>query len=133
MSMVQVPSGRVPESGAPSGEGKVVVAVKTPTMARATTVLLPRELTLAQALAEIRSTAPRDVNAARVLQQLALETSAETFDFLVVTETGEITTVTPATTLQEIAVPREVWTPAGPKVVATAAFEVQAYAPVGVS
>jgi 1-deoxy-D-xylulose 5-phosphate reductoisomerase len=108
----------------------VLTAVKTPLMQRATSALLPGRLTVNQALQELQKIPPKDSHARGVLQQLERETSG-TFDFLVVTQTGEVCKAEPSTTLQEITVPREIRTPRGLETVPTAAFEVQAYAPVG--
>ena len=109
----------------------VLTAVKTPMMPRPTTRLLPGDLTLVQSLAELRNIPPKDANAARVLQQLERETSSGKYDFLVVTRTGQIIKAKPRTPLRDIAVPREVHTSRGLEEVSIAAFEVQAYAPVG--
>jgi hypothetical protein len=110
----------------------VVVAVKTPLMARATSVLLPGGLTVAQSLGEVRKIPPKDAAARRVLQQIDRETSG-VHDFLAVTRTGELVKIDPKkTTLDEIAIPREVKTTQGVEIQPTAAYEVQAYAPVGV-
>lgn len=109
----------------------ILTAVKTPMMPRPTTALLPKDLSLAQSLAELCKIPPKDANATRVLQQLEREISGGKYDFLAVTRTGEIVKVQPTTSLQEIAVPREVRTARGLEEIPTAAFEVQAYAPVG--
>ena len=109
----------------------VVVAVKTPLMPRPTTVRMSGGLTVAQSLRELRKLPPKDAAARRVLQQLDSETSGP-HDFLALTPTGEAARVDPdKTTLKEIAVPREVRTERGIETVPTAAYEVQAYAPVG--
>ena len=109
----------------------VLVAVKTPMMPRATTTLLPGRLTLIQSLEELRKIPPKDANATRILQQLEREMSGGAYDFLAVTPTGEVVTAPPSTTLEEITVPREVRTSRGLEMIPTAAFEIQAYAPVG--
>jgi hypothetical protein len=109
---------------------KVLAMIKTPMMPRPTTALLPAELTLAESLRELRKMPPKDANAARVLEQLERETSS-THDFLAVMHTGEVEKVAPERTLEEIAVPREVRTSRGIEKMPTAAYEVQAYAPVG--
>lgn len=115
----------------PKSDEMVLVAVKTPLMPQATTALLPGGLTLAQALDELRRTPPKDSNGARVLQQLERETLGRAFDFLALKPTGQVAKVEPSTTLREIAVPREIRTPQGLETIPAAAFEVQAYAPVG--
>jgi hypothetical protein len=112
-------------------EEMVMVAVKTPLMPRATTAYLSGRLTMAQSLEQLRKVPPKDATATRVLQQLARETSGP-HDYLVVNRAGEVVKVDPhKTTLLEVAVPREVKTNRGVETVPTAAFEVQAYAPVG--
>jgi hypothetical protein len=111
-------------------EDLVMLAVKTPMMPRATTTMLPRRLTVAQAICEVRRTRPRDANATRVVQQLEREMTG-TFDYLALNPSGGITKVAPSTTLDSIAVPREVRTPSGPKTVPIVGIEVQSYAPVG--
>ena len=109
----------------------VMVAVKTPMMAHATTSLLPSHLTLAQSLQEIRRVPPKDDSGRRVLQQLDRETSSGRYDFLVINKSGEIEKCDPATALATIALPREIRTPRGVELLPTVAFELQAYAPVG--
>jgi hypothetical protein len=100
-------------------------------MARATSAVLPGRLTVAQSLGEVRKIPPKDATARRVLQQIERETSG-VHDFLALSRTGELVKIDPQkTTLDEIAVPREVRTTTGVEVIPTAAYEVQAYAPVG--
>jgi len=113
-----------------SDDEMVLTAVKTPMMPRAATAFLPRTLTLAQALAELRKLPPKDAHGTRVQQQLERETAGK-YDFLAVTRTGEIIKVKPTTALQDIVMPREIRTAQGIEEMPTAAFEVQAYAPVG--
>jgi hypothetical protein len=108
---------------------KVLVAVKTPIMPTATTALVPRELTIGEALEKIRKAPPVDPNAKRVRQQLDREMSG-IYDVLAVTPDG-ITKVKPELPIKEIAVPREIRTSGGIETIPTAALEVQAYAPVG--
>jgi hypothetical protein len=109
----------------------VLVAVKTPLMPRATSALLSGRLTLLQSLERLRALPPQDATATRVLQQLDRETSGP-HDYLAVKDTGEVVKVDPrTTTLSDIAAPRGVHTGRGPEAVPTAAYEVQAYAPVG--
>jgi hypothetical protein len=112
-------------------DGTVVVAVKTAMMPRGTTARLPDSLSAAQAVTEMRRVPPKDAGAMRVLQQLERE-MAGPHDFLAVSKGGEVVKIDPhKTTLRELAVPREVQTARGPETVRVAAFEVQAYAPVG--
>lgn len=112
-------------------EDMVVVAVKTPLMPRATSARLNGNLTVAESVAELRKTPARDASTRRVLQQLEREMSGP-HDYLVLNESGEVVKADPQkTTLRDIAVPREVETMEGAETVPTAAFEVQAYAPVG--
>jgi hypothetical protein len=109
----------------------VVVAVKTPLMPRATSLLMDGRMTLRQSVDRLRRTPPKDQAAAEVIQQLDRE-AAGAHDYLVVTKTGEVRKADPdGTTLVEVAVPREVRTAQGVKTVPTAAIELQAYAPVG--
>jgi hypothetical protein len=90
-----------------------------------------RRLTVAQSLRELRKIPPKDANARRILEQLDRETASQ-HDFLTLNNHGEVVKIDPErTTLQEIAVPREVRTEKGVEIVPTAAFEIQAYAPVG--
>jgi hypothetical protein len=114
-----------------SSDGMVVVAVKTPMMPRPTTARMPGRLTAAQALEALRKIPPKDATATRVLQQLARETAGQ-HDFLVVTTTGQTVKIDPHhATIEELAVPREIRVSDGMETVPIAAFEVQAYAPVG--
>jgi hypothetical protein len=111
---------------------QVLVALKTPLMPQATTLLLSGRLTLAESFQALRQIPPKDANATRVLQQLERETSGP-HDFLALTRTGEIEKVDPRkVTLEEIAIPREVRTAHGIEKIPTAAYEVQAYTPVGI-
>jgi hypothetical protein len=109
----------------------VLVAYKTPMTPRPSTAYLPSTLTLRQTLGELRRIPPKGEADRRLIQQLDRETSGP-HDFLVVGRQGELTKVDPErTTLGAIAIPREVRTPRGTEKLPTAAFEVQAYAPVG--
>lgn len=109
----------------------VLVAAKSPMMLRPFTALLPGELSLTQSLKELQKIPPKDAEAARVLQQLDREISGGKYDFLVVMPNGQISKLSPTTALRDIAVPREIRTARGLEKLPTAAFEVQAYAPVG--
>ena len=110
---------------------KVLVGLKTPLMAHGLTALLPGRLTLADALGQIRQTAPKDPATAEVLQQLEMETSGGAYHFLTVSRNGELVRSAPSTALEEIAVPREIKTARGIEVMPAAAVEVQSYARVG--
>lgn len=108
----------------------VVAAVKTPLMPRPTTARLPGRLTLRQAVEHLQRETPKDAHAARVLQQLSREMT-DVHHFLVVRPSG-IEKVDPLkTTLDEIALPREIRTNEGVELVRVAAYEVQSYAKVG--
>jgi hypothetical protein len=114
-----------------SDESGVLVAFKTPMTPRPSTAYLRGNLSLRQSVEELRRMPPKDEAARRLIQQLERETSGP-HDFLVLGSQGELTKVDPERTkLGDIAVPREVRTPRGTEKVPTAAFEVQAYAPVG--
>jgi hypothetical protein len=114
-----------------TADTSVLVAYKTPMTPRPSTAHLRGNLTLRQTLAELRRIPPKDEADRRLIQQLDRETAGP-HDFLVVGRRGELTKVDPEkTTLGDIAVPREVRTPRGTEKLPTAAFEVQAYAPVG--
>lgn len=114
-----------------NSDGTIVINVKSPGMPRGTSARMLDSLTAAQAVAELRRTPPKDANGARVLQQLEREMSVQ-HDFLVVTSRGAIAKIDPQkTTLRELAVPRELRTSRGLEIVPVVAFEVQAYAPVG--
>lgn len=117
------------KAAAPHDDGTVVVAVKTPLMPKPTTARLPGRLNLRQAIEQLQREMPKDAHAARVLQQLAREMT-EVHNFLAVRPTG-IEKVDPQTTLDQIAVPREIRTHEGLEVVRVAAYEVQSYAKVG--
>jgi hypothetical protein len=111
---------------------KVLVAAKTPMMPQPTTAYLDGRLTLRQSLRELQQIPPKDAVAQRVVQQLARETSGP-HDYLVVTEAGALAKADPEkTVLEEVAIPREVRTARGIENVPTVAYEIQAYAPVGV-
>jgi hypothetical protein len=114
-----------------TSEDRVLVAIKTPMMPRATTALLPGVLTLQQALDALRKMTPKDDTALSVLRQLERETSGSAYEFLVVTTTGEVDKAPPSKTLREVARPREIRTARGLETIPLAAVEVQAYAPVG--
>jgi hypothetical protein len=115
-----------------TADTSVLVAFKTPMTPRPSTAYLRGNLTLRQTLHELRHIPPKDEADRRLIQQLDRETSGP-HDFLVVGRQGELTKVDPErTTLGDIAIPREVRTPRGTEKLPTAAFEVQAYAPVGV-
>src|SRR5258707_449006 len=106
----------------------VVVAVKTPLMPRATSLLMDGRLTLRQSVDRFLKTPPKDQTAALIVQQLGREISG-THDYLVVTPAGEVVRADPdKTTVREVAVPREVRTFRGVQTVPTTAIEVQAYA-----
>lgn len=117
------------KAAVPHDDGTVVVAVKTPLMPKPTTARLPGRLNLRQAIEQLQREMPKDAHAARVLQQLAREMT-EVHNFLAVRPTG-IEKVDPQTTLDQIAVPREIRTHEGLEVVRVAAYEVQSYAKVG--
>jgi hypothetical protein len=108
----------------------VGVAVKTPLMPTPTTACLPGKLSLRQTVEHLKRESPKDAHASRVLQQLVREMS-DVHHFLAVRSSG-IESVDPdKTTLNDIAIPREVRTKDGIDLVRVAAFEVQAYAKVG--
>lgn len=114
-----------------TGSDTVLMTVKTPLMPRPTSARVNSRLTVSQALREIRKVPPRDANARRVLEQIERETSGQ-HDFLALSSTNEVVKIDPEkTVLEDIAVPREVRTMRGVETVPVAAFEVQAYAPVG--
>ena len=120
-----------PDGARPFDEESVLVAFKTPMTPRPSTAVLRGNLTLRQSLAELQRMPPKDDAARRLIQQLGRETSGP-HDVLVVGPQGELTKVDPdKTKLGDIAISREVRTPRGTEEVPTAAFEVQAYAPVG--
>jgi hypothetical protein len=114
-----------------SENNQVLLAIKTPMLPNATSVFLPGDLSLAQAVVALRKIQPKDDNARRVLQQVERETSASAYDFVVVTAAGEGEKTAPSKLLREIAAPREIRTARGLEVIPVAAVEVQAYAPVG--
>ncbi len=107
----------------------VVFAVKTPMMPKPTTARMPGRLTLRQAIEQLQREPPKDAHAARVIQHLAREMT-EVHHFLAVRPTG-VQKVDPQTTIDQIAVPREIRTDEGVEVVRVAALEVQSYARVG--
>jgi len=108
----------------------VWVAVKTPLMPKPTTARLPARLTLSEAVAQLRGETPKDANATQVLNQLAREMS-DVHHYLAV-KPGGLERVDPQkTTLEELAVPREIRTHEGIDHVRVAAFEIQSYAKVG--
>lgn len=107
----------------------VLVAVKTPMSRKATTCQMPSHLTLAQAVTKIRETPPRDHQDERNLQLLTREVTG-VHDYLAICN-GKVVKVAPQTTISELAEPREIRTARGRELVASASFEVQAYAPVG--
>jgi hypothetical protein len=114
-----------------TADTSVLVAYKTPMTPRPSTAYLPSNLTLRQTVGELRRIPPKGEADRRLIQQLDRETSGA-HDFLVVGGRGELTKVDPErTTLGDIAIPRDVRTAKGTEKLPTAAFEVQAYAPVG--
>ncbi|MEO8165746.1 MAG: hypothetical protein ABI619_10160 [Betaproteobacteria bacterium] len=114
-----------------SDDETVVVAVKTPLMPKPTTARLPGRLTLRQAVEQLRGEAPKDANATRVLNQLDREMSG-VHHFLAVTPRGMERVDPQTTTLDDLAIPREIRTHEGIDHVRLAAFEIQSYAKVGV-
>ena len=129
--MGQIQDAVVPAPLLDAADGRVLVAVKTPLMPSAATWALPGRLTLRESLAELQRSSPRDDTARQVLAQLERETSGSAFQFLVVSEDGTIAPAPPSTRLSDIACGRDVPTSKGLQNVKVAAFEVQAYAPVG--
>ena len=115
----------------PFQSSQVLLAIKTPMMPNATSVFLPGDLSLTQAIAALRKMQPKDENARRVLQQLERETSATAYDFVVVNAAGEAEKASPSKLLKDIAAPREIRTARGLEFIPVGAVEVQAYAPVG--
>lgn len=113
----------------PEEDGTVVVAMKTPLMPKPTTIRLPGRLSVRQAVEQLQRETPKDAHAARVQQQLAREMT-EVHHFLAVRPAG-VEKVDPQTTIDEIALPREIRSTEGIEVVRVAAFEVQSYAKVG--
>jgi hypothetical protein len=111
-------------------DGTVLVAVKTPLMPKPTTSRMPGQLNLRQSVEHLTKERPKDAHAARVVQQLAREMS-DVHHFLAVRPTGVEKVDPEKTTLDQIAVPREVRTNRGLDHVRVAAFEVQSYAKVG--
>jgi hypothetical protein len=118
------------KNGIDRDDGTVVVAVKTPLMPKPTTARLPGRLSVRQAVEQLQREKPKDAQAARILQQLAREMT-DVHHFLAVRSAG-IEKVDPGTTLDQIALPREIRSNDGIEVVRVAAFEVQSYAKVGV-
>jgi hypothetical protein len=132
MEKTRCQSGSSNSSDSSPADTSVMVAYKTPMTPRPSTAYLPSRLTLRQTLGEVRRIPPKAEADRRLIQQLERETAGP-HDFLAVGPQGELTKVDPEkTTLGDIAVPREVRTPRGTEKLPTAAFEVQAYAPVGV-
>jgi hypothetical protein len=126
-------AGAVADLARAPGDPSVIAVVKTPMTPRPTTASLRADLTLRQSLDELRRLPPKDEDGRRLIQQLSRETSGP-HDFLVLDHRGGLKKVDPdRTTLGDIAVPREVRTPRGVETVPAAAFEVQAYAPVGLA
>jgi hypothetical protein len=109
----------------------IPVAFKTAMSPHPFVTTLDPDMTLSEAVAEVRRRPPVDSMEGMRLQQLARELSGP-HDFLAINAAGEVTKVDPeATTIDEIATPRDVRTPRGVETTRIAAFEVQAYAPVG--
>lgn len=108
----------------------IIVSVKTPMMPSPTRARLPARLNLRSSVQQITRESPKDAHASRVIQQLIREMS-DVHDFLVVTPSG-IEPVDPEkTTLDDIAIPKEIRTDHGLDLVRMASIEVQAYARVG--
>ena len=129
--MGQIQDAVIPAPVLDDADGRVIVAVKTPLMPRAATWALPGRLTLRESIAELQRSSPRDDTARQVLAQLQRETAGSAYQFLAVAADGTIAPASPSARLSEIACPREVRTSKGLENVQVAAFEVQAYAPVG--
>jgi hypothetical protein len=109
----------------------VVASFKTPMMPRPTTACLPGQMNLRASFQHITQAPPKDVHASRVIQQLKRE-AQNVHHFLVLRPGGRIEQVDPeATTLDAIAVPREVRKEGGLDHVRVAAIEIQQYAKVG--
>lgn len=108
----------------------IIVSVKTPMMPSPTRAHLPARLNLRSSVQQITRETPKDAHASRVIQQLIREMS-DVHHFLVVTPSG-IEPVDPEkTTLDDIAIPKEIRTDHGLDLVRMASIEVQAYARVG--
>ncbi len=110
----------------------VLTLVKTPLMTHGLAARLPRDLTVAEAVEQIRKTPAKTPADTRLIAQLTREVGSR-HDFLaLVKPTGETAKVPPTTKLEELAIiPREVRTSFGVEVLQVASFEVQSYAPLG--
>lgn len=109
----------------------VLVAVKTPMMARGTSARLAGSLSAAQALAELRRISPKnDATTSHVLNCLAREVAGP-HDFLAVGKTGEVIKINPNQSLKELAIPREIRTSRGVESVKAVSLEIQQYCSVG--
>jgi hypothetical protein len=109
----------------------VIMSLKTPMMPRPTTARLPGRLNLRASVQQFTKETPKDAHASRMIQQLLREMS-NVHHFLVVRPGSGIEQVDPdSTTLEAIAVPREIRKEGGFDYVRVASVEIQQYAKVG--
>jgi hypothetical protein len=112
-------------------EEGVLVMMRTPMTSEAASGVLPATLTVRQAFEALKAGSSHSESARRVLVQLDREVSARQHDWLALNGNGGVTKTSPDTRLSDLAVNREVRTPAGPKTVPVVGLEAQSYAKVG--
>lgn len=119
-------------SSAPSTDPMIWTAIKTPLMPKAVMVLVPGRFSLREAAKHLVSMQTDDPAVRRMALQVQRETKAR-HTFLVPRGARGLEAVNPdETSISQVAVPREIRTLSGNvEIIPTAAFEVQAYAPVG--
>lgn len=112
-------------------EEEVLVMMRTPLTSEAASGVLPATMTVRQAFEALKGAFSNSESARRVLVQLEREVSAPQHDWLALNGNGGVSKTTPDTRLSDLAVNREVRTPAGLKTVQVVGLEAQSYAKVG--
>ena len=107
----------------------VLMFIKTPMTPRTTTLRLSGSLRICDAIEQFKREPPKDANAARLNKQLVREMSSEYQCFVAGHENVRVDPE--KTTLDAIAVPKEIRTDEGVELVRVASIEVQQYARVG--
>jgi len=112
-------------------EGEVLTIVKTPGMMRAASVKLPAGTSIGESVqALLRSPVTSDGDR-RFVENLRREVSGP-HNFFTASAGNQMIEVMPQTKLAEVAVPRELSFPDGPRKVPCVAVEVVQYAAVGI-
>jgi hypothetical protein len=114
----------------PVKDDEILTFVKTPGMARAAAISLPPAATVGESIQRLQSRSIKTDEDRRFVEHLRRETSGP-HNFFALTHGSQLIEVKPQTRLADLAIPRELHFPEGPRHVPCVAVEVVQYASVG--